>query len=179
MSPLHRRKLRLTAGEISTVIFGYITGQVVTSLIVTIYTFAVLQLLHVPGALMLAILAGVLDILPILGFFLAAAPAALLAFSVSPKTGFLVFCLYVLFHGVENYLIIPRVYGKKLRLSTLTVLLGLLVGALLAGVAGALAALPVIASYAAVERLWLRPYLRAGVSEKHELQKDEAFGEKP
>ena len=72
---------------------------------------------------------------------------------------------------------VPRVYGKSLRMSTLTVLLGLLAGALLAGIPGALAALPVIASYAAVERIWLKPYLRDGVSEKHELQKDEAFGE--
>jgi len=63
------------------------------------------------------------------------------------------------------------------RVSTLTVLLGLLAGALIAGIPGSLAALPVIASYAAIERIWLKPYLRDGVSEKHGLQKDEAFGE--
>ena len=56
-------------------------------------------------------------------------------------------------------------------------LLGLLVGLLLAGIPGTLAALPVIASYAAIERIWLKPFLRDGVSEKHELQKDKAFGE--
>jgi len=60
----------------------------------------------------------------------------------------------------------------------LTVLLGLLVGMLLAGIPGSLAALPVIASYAAIERIWLKPFLRDGVSEMHELQQDEAFGEK-
>jgi len=89
----------------------------------------------------------------------------------------IVLSLYLLFHFFENYFIVPKVYGKNLRLSTLTVLLGLLAGTLLAGIPGALAALPVIASYAAIERIWLRRYLRDGVSEKHDLQKDEAFGE--
>ncbi len=137
----------------------------------------VLSLLHVPGALSLAILAGLLDILPIIGFIISTVPAFLLGLSVSPKTAVIVLILYLLFHVFENYFIVPKVYGKNLRLSTLTVLLGLLVGMLLAGIPGTLAALPVIASYAAIERIWLKPFLRDGVSEKHELQKDEAFGE--
>jgi len=177
-SPLHRRKLRVTGQEISKVIFGYVSGQVITSLLVMIFTFIVLSVLRVPGALSLAILAGILDILPILGFIISTVPAALLALTVSPKTAVVVLILYLSFHVLENYLIVPKVYGKNLRLSTLTVLLGLLVGVLLAGIPGSLAALPVIASYAAIERIWLKPFLRDGVSEKHELQKDEAFGEK-
>jgi len=177
-SPLKRAKLRLTATEVSQVIFGYVSGQVITSLLVMVYSFAVLKLLNVPGALMLAILAGIFDILPILGFFIATAPAFLLALSVSPQTAGLVLALYLLFQLVENYLIVPMIYGKNLRVSTLTVLLGLLAGALLAGIPGALAALPIIASYAAIERIWLKPFLRDGVSEKHELQKDQHFGEK-
>ncbi len=177
-SPLHRSKIRSSTKEISTVIFGYVSGQFITSLLVTVYSLAVLSLFHVPAALMLAILAGIFDILPILGFFIAAAPAVLLALSVSPQTGFMVLVAYLLFHAVESYVIIPRVYGKSLRMSTLTVLLGLLAGTLLAGIPGALAALPVIASYAAIERIWLKPFLRDGVSEKHELQKDQVFGDK-
>ena len=177
-SPLKRAKLRITAEEISQVIFGYVMGQAITSVLVTIYAFAVLSLLQVPGSLLLAILAGLLDILPILGIVLATVPAFLLALSVSPKAGVIVVCLYLLFHLIEIYYVVPKVYGKHLRVSTLTVLLGLLAGALLAGIPGALAALPVIASYAAIERIWLKPFLRDGVSEKHELQKDQSFGEK-
>ena len=176
-SPFQRRKLRNTAKEISKMIFGYVSGQVVTSVLVMIFTFIVLSALRVPGALTLAILAGVLDILPILGFIISTVPAVLLALTVSPRTAATVLTLYLLFHLFENYFIVPKVYGKNLRLSTLTVLLGLLAGALLAGIPGSLAALPVIASYAAIERIWLKPYLRDGVSEKHDLQKDEAFGE--
>jgi predicted PurR-regulated permease PerM len=177
-SPLHRRKLRITGQEISEVIFGYVAGQVITSMLVMIFTYLVLSVLQVPGALTLAILAGILDILPILGFIISTVPAFLLALTVSPKTALIVLILYLAFHVLENYFIVPRVYGKNLRLSTLTVLLGLLVGVLLAGIAGSLAALPLIASYAAIERIWLKPFLRDGVSEKHELQKDEQFGEK-
>ena len=177
-SPLKRAKLRLTSEEISQVIFGYVTGQLITSALVTIYTFVVLSVLDVPGALMLALLAGLLDVLPILGFILATAPAFLLALSVSPKAAVIVLGLYLLFHAVETYYIVPTVYGKHLRVSTLTVLLGLLAGMLLAGIPGALAALPILASYAAIERIWLKPFLRNGVSEKHEMQKDQVFGDK-
>ncbi len=177
-SPLKRAKLRLTSEEVSQVIFGYVSGQVITSALVTVYAFVVLSVLHVPGALLLSILAGLLDILPILGIIFATAPAFLLALSVSPKTALIVVGLYLLFHALEIYYIVPKVYGKHLRVSTLTVLLGLLAGALLAGIPGALAALPIIASYAAIERIWLKPFLRDGVSEKHELQKDQHFGEK-
>ena len=177
-SPLKRAKLRLTSGEISKVIFGYVTGQFITSALVMVYAFVVLAVLNVPGALMLALLAGLLDVLPIVGFIMATVPAFLLALSVSPRTAMIVVGLYLLFHAIETYYIVPKVYGKHLRVSTLTVLLGLLAGVLLAGIPGALAALPVLASYAAIERIWLKPFLRDGVSEKHELQKDEAFGDK-
>ena len=177
-SPLHRSKIRSTSKEISTVILAYVSGQVITSVLVAVLSYVVLSLLHVPAALMLAILAGVLDVLPVLGFVIATVPAILLSLTVSPQTALIVLGLYLLLQALENYVIVPRVYGKSLRVSTLTVLLGLLAGTLLAGIPGALAALPVIASYAAIERIWLKPFLRDGVSEKHELQNEEAFGDK-
>ena len=177
-SPLNRRKLRITSTEVSQMIFGYVAGQSVTSAIVATYTFIVLTVLHVPGALMLAMMAGIFDILPIVGIFISTVPAFLLALTISPQTAFIVAGMYVLFHFLEAYLIVPKVYGARLRVSTLTVLLALLAGSMLAGIPGALAALPIIGSYAAIERIWLKPYLRDGVSEKHELQNDQEFGEK-
>jgi hypothetical protein len=70
--------------------------------------------------------------------------------------------------------IVPKVYDRHLRVPTLT----LLVCALLAGILGELAALPVIASYAASERTRLKPFLRDSVSEKHERQKEQVFSNK-
>ena len=173
-----RMKLRNTASEIAPVIFGYVAGQVITSVLVLIYSFIVLTVLKVPAALPLAIIAGLFDILPIIGFFLSTIPACLLALSVSSRTAMLVLGLYVFYHFLENYLIVPKVYGKRLRLSTLTVLLVLLAGGMLAGIPGAIAALPIIASYSVIESIWLKPFLGYGVTEKHEQQKDEEFGEK-
>lgn len=177
-SPVIRRKIQNTSEEISKVIFAYVAGQLITSGLVMIFSFTVLSLLRVPAALVLSLLAGIFDVLPILGFFVSAIPAFLLALSVSPKTAFIVLGLYLLYHAVENYFIVPKVYGNRLRLSTLTVLLGLLAGTLLAGIPGALAALPVVASYSVIERIWLKPFLGAGVAEKHEVQKEQEFGEK-
>lgn len=176
--PFTRRKMYQTSEEISLVIFRYVVGQAITSGLIMIYAFIVLSLLHVPGALMLAILAAVFDILPMLGFFFLTTPAFLLALTVSPRTAFTVLALYLIYVGVESYFIVPKIYGKSLRLSTLSVLLGLLVGTILAGIPGALAALPLVASYSVIERIWLKHYLGEGVSEKHELQKDKEFGEK-
>lgn len=159
-------------------IFNYIVGQAITSALVMVFTFSVLSLLHAPGALMLAIIAAFFDVLPMLGFFLLTAPEFLMALSASLKTALIVLALYVLYGALESKFIVPKVYGKSLRLSTLSVLLGLLVGTLLAGLPGALAALPLVASYSVIERIWLKHYLGEGVSEKHELQKEKKFGEK-
>lgn len=176
-SPVHRKKLQETAEEVSKVIFGYVTGQVLTSVLVAVYSFAVLSWLHVPAALLLALIAGLLDVIPVLGIILSTLPAMLLALTVSPKTAFIVLGLYVFFHLLESYLIIPKVYGKSMRVSMLTVMLGLLAGSIVAGIPGALASLPIVASYSAIESIWLKPFLRDGVAEKHEKQKDEEFGE--
>jgi predicted PurR-regulated permease PerM len=178
-TPVTRRKIHHTSSEVSTVIFHYVVGQVITSGLIMIYAFVVLSLLHVPAALTLAILAGIFDILPILGFLLLTAPAILLALSVSPRTALLVLLFYTAYAALESYLIVPKIYGKSLRLSTSSVLLGLLAGTLLAGIPGALAALPVVASYSVIERIWLKNYLAEGVAEKHEIQQEKEFGEKP
>jgi predicted PurR-regulated permease PerM len=176
--PLTRRKIHHTSEEVSKVIFNYIVGQAITSALVMVFTFSVLSLLHAPGALMRAIIAAFFDVLPMLGFFLLTAPEFLMALSASLKTALIVLALYVLYGALESNFIVPKVYGKSLRLSTLSVLLGLLVGTLLAGLPGALAALPLVASYSVIERIWLKHYLGEGDSEKHELQKEKKFGEK-
>ena len=168
--PFTRRKIHHTSEEISKVIFSYVVGQAITSALVMIFTFSVLSLLGVPGALMLAIMAAIFDVLPMLGFFLLTVPAFLMALSVSLKTALIVLALYVLYAALESYFIVPKVYGKSLRLSTLSVLLGLLVGTLLAGVPGALAALPLVASYSVIERIWLKHYLGEGVAAKQALR---------
>lgn len=174
----HRRKMAAAAPEIDSVVFNYMAGQFVTSMLCSVYAFVVLTLLHVPNALLLAVLAGVFDILPIIGFFLSTIPAIALGLTVSPLTALAVFLLYSAYHLVENYLIVPRVYGNKLRLSTLTVLISCLAGGLVAGVVGAIAVLPLVASYPIIERIWLRPYLERDTVIKHAEIEAEEHGPK-
>ena len=105
--------------------------------------------------------------LPLIGFFLFAIPAVALALTVSPASAAWVAALYVAYHVIENYFIVPKVYGNRLRLSTLTVLVSCLAAGLVAGVVGVILVLPVVASYPIIERMWLQPYLEPSTALKH------------
>jgi predicted PurR-regulated permease PerM len=163
----HRAKVRRTLVEARKIVFAYVAGNVLTSIFAASFVFAALMLLNVPAALLLALVAGVCDFVPVLGFILSAAPAAMLAATVSVSTAVIVIGLYVMYHFIENYFIGPKVYGHELRLSNLAVLIAFAVGAELAGVIGALLALPIAATYPAVERIWLREKLEPDTVEKH------------
>jgi predicted PurR-regulated permease PerM len=162
-----RRKMYDAAGEITDVVGHYIVGQVITSVLCGLYAFIVLLLFHVPNAGFLAIIAAVFDVLPLIGFFLFTIPAMAMALTVSPGTALLVGALYGVYHLIESYFIVPKVYGDRLRLSTLTVLISCLAAAVLAGVIGVIIVLPVVASYPVVERYWLRPHLEPDTVQKH------------
>lgn len=165
-----RAKIQKTSQEVSKVFLGYISGQAVTSVLSGIYSYAVLSLLDVPAALTLAVIAGLLDVLPVLGFFIAVVPAMLLALTVSPVTALYVLGLYILYHVIENYLIVPYVYGNRLEVSSLVVLVALLFAGTVGGVLGAIAILPIVASYPILEKIWLGPYLGRKVIEKHAIE---------
>src|SRR5581483_640745 len=164
----HRRKAAAAAEEISEVVSQYVIGNLITSVICGIYAFIVLRLLHVPNSALLAVMAGIFDLLPIFGFFLFTIPAVLLALTVSAKAAIIVAILYTAYHVAENYFIVPKVYGNRLRLSELTVLLSCLVASLLGGVIGVLLVLPIVASYPTIERIWLRPYLQRDTVQRHQ-----------
>jgi predicted PurR-regulated permease PerM len=155
----HRPRVHKTATEARVAILAYIRGNVATSIFASIFTGIVLTLLHVPAALLLALLAGIFDFVPVLGFIVSATPAVLLGLTVSIWVGVVVAALYVFYHAVENYYIAPKVYGYELRLSSLAVIVAFALGAELGGVIGALIALPLAAMYPVVENLWLRDRL--------------------
>ena len=167
MSVENRRKMDETSSEVGKVVSAYVGGQALTSLICAGYTYAVLLLLKVPLALVLAAFAGVFDILPIVGFFLFAVPAVLMAFTVSPNTAYIVAGAFIFYHGFENYLLVPKIYGNRMRVSGLVVLLAVSAGAIIAHIQGAIAVLPIVASYPFVERIWLAPYLNSRSITKH------------
>jgi predicted PurR-regulated permease PerM len=149
-----RPRAEATAACAREVIAAYVRGNVITSVLCAVITWIALSAMHVPAALVLALLAGILDFVPVVGFILSAAPAVLLGFTVSPMVALAVAIFYVLYNVVENYFIQPKVYGRELRLSDLAVIAAFLIGAELGGVLGAVLALPIAAMYPAVERIW-------------------------
>jgi predicted PurR-regulated permease PerM len=164
---VHRERMAVTAEEVSQVVYAYVRGQAIVSVLFTVYSGLVLSILHVPAVVPLAILAGLVDVIPVVGVIIATVPAVLLALTVSPTTAAIVFACYVAYHVVESYFIVPRVYGQRLRLSTLAVVLALLAGTTLQGLLGAVLVLPLVAAYPIIERIWLASYLAPEVVKDH------------
>ena len=164
---VHRERMAVTAEEVSQVVYAYVRGQAIVSVLFTVYSGLVLSILHVPAVVPLAILAGLVDVIPVVGVITATVPAVLLALTVSPTTAAIVLACYVAYHVVESYFIVPRVYGQRLRLSTLAVVLALLAGTTLQGLLGAVLVLPLVAAYPIIERIWLASYLAPEVVKDH------------
>jgi len=162
-----RDRVSVGLEEIGARMVAYVTGQSITSLLFAGYVFVFLSILHVPMALLLAVMAGIFDVLPMIGIFLALAPAVLMGLTVSPQTALIIVGGYIGYHLLEAYFLVPKVYGNKLHLSTLAVILAFTAGGMLVGVVGAIAALPLVAAYPALERLWLSPTLEPEVVEEH------------
>jgi predicted PurR-regulated permease PerM len=169
----YRNRVAETAAEASNVVMAYMRGQVITSALCGIWVYAMLMLLHVPAALPLAVVATLADIIPVVGTIIMTLPGVLVASSVSPLAAFEVLAGYLLYHLIENYVVIPRVYGKQMRLSTIGVLLSVTIGGSLLGIAGAVLALPFVAAYPIIERLWLGSYLAPETIEDHAALHDE------
>jgi len=163
----YREKVAITASEVSVVVHAFVSGQFLAALLFALFTGALLMILGVPAAAPLAVLAGLCNVIPVLGIVLATFPAALLALAVSPGTAGVVVAAYLGYHLFETYFLLPRIYGNKLKISTLSVLLALLIGGTLQGIVGAVLVLPLVAAYPIIERHWLSGYLQARVLTDH------------
>lgn len=163
----YRARMARTVPEMSEVVFAYVGGQLATSVLCTVVTFSALTAFRVPAALPLALLAGIADAIPIVGVVVSTVPAVLMALTVSPVAAAGVLLVYVVYHVLETYVIVPRIYGRRLQLSTLAVLLALVVGGTLQGILGAILVLPLVAAYPIIERIWLHEYLSDEVIHDH------------
>jgi len=122
---------------------GYVTGNLLISLIAGSASALVLVLLGVPYALALGLLVAILDLIPLAGATLAGIVIVTVAALHSVSAGIIVAIFFVLYQQLENHLLQPLVYGRTVELSPLTVLIAVLIGAEVAGVLGALSAIPV------------------------------------
>lgn len=121
----------------------WLRGQLLLSLIVFVMVYVGLSLLGIEYALILALVAGIFEIVPFLGPWISAVPGVFFAFAESPGKALAVAILYFVVQQIENNLIVPKVMGKTTGLNPLVVLLAILTGARLGGIVGALLAVPV------------------------------------
>jgi predicted PurR-regulated permease PerM len=134
---------------------GYVTGNLTISLIAGVVSTIVLSVVGVPYALALGLLVAILDLIPLAGATIAAVAVSTIAFLDSTQSGIIVLVFFVLYQQLENHVLQPVVYGRTVQLSPLAVLIAVLIGAELAGVIGALAAIPVAGTIQVVLVDWL------------------------
>jgi predicted PurR-regulated permease PerM len=135
---------------------GYVTGNLLISLIAGVSTTVVLLALGVPFALALGLLVAILDLIPLAGATLAAVIVTLVALTQSPTSAIIVLAFFIVYQQLENHLLQPVVYGRTVQLSPLAVLISVLVGAEVAGIVGALSAIPVAGTIQILIVDWLR-----------------------
>lgn len=121
---------------------SWMRGQLALMLIVGLMSYIGLTFLGVEFAVPLAFIAGLLEIMPNIGPTVAMVPAVLVALGTSPLLGGAVFALYFLIQQLENNLIVPKIMSKAVGLSPLVIVLALLIGYRVAGIAGAVLSVP-------------------------------------
>jgi predicted PurR-regulated permease PerM len=147
---------RIDAGHglgLTTDLIGrWIRGQLLLGAVIFAATLVGLLLLSVIGfrefadfAVLLALVAGILELVPVIGPIIAAIPAILIGASISPAAALAAVALYTVIQQVENHLLVPKVMGDAVDLHPAVVILSIIVGASLFGIWGAILAAPVVA----------------------------------
>jgi predicted PurR-regulated permease PerM len=147
---------RAVGNDIYRTIGGYISGNLLISVIAGFCAALVLLILGVPYALALGLVVAVLDLIPLAGATLAAILVSIVAFLDSTTAGVVTVVFFIVYQQLENHILQPVVYGRTVQLSPLAVLVSILIGAELAGVLGALGAIPVAGSLQVLLKDWLQ-----------------------
>jgi predicted PurR-regulated permease PerM len=136
-------RLRRVGSACARTVTGYLTGNLLISVICGVLTYLVLLIAGVPFAELIALFVAVADLIPLVGATLGAVAAGIAAFLHSLPTGIVVVVFFILYQQVENHLLQPVIMGRTVKLSPLTVVLAILFAVQLAGILGALLAIPV------------------------------------
>ena len=138
-----RPRWRKVGHDVYRTVGGYVTGNLAISLIAGTLTTAVLLALGVPFAVALGVIVAILDLIPLAGATIAGVIIGTVAFLHSITAGIVVVVFFIVYQQLENHFLQPVVYSRTVKLSPLVVLVAVLVGAKLAGILGALGAIPV------------------------------------
>jgi predicted PurR-regulated permease PerM len=130
-------------GRVEKKIGRWIRGQLLLGFIIGVITYIGLKLFGIPYALVLAVFAGILELLPFAGPIIAAVPAVILGFLQSPTLGIIMILFYALVQQLENNLIVPQVMRRAVGMHPVMVIVALLAGVKLGGLIGVLIAIPI------------------------------------
>ena len=152
-----QERARRVGVQIYKTIGGYVTGNLLISVIAGIASTVVLLVTGVSFAVALGLLVAILDLVPLAGATLAAIIVTTVAFiDQGWIVGLIVLVFFVVYQQVENHVLQPLVYSRTVQLSPLAILISVLIGAKLAGVLGALGAIPVAGAIQVILAEWLR-----------------------
>jgi len=143
--PAERPRVEDACHRVSGKVSGWLGGQLLLAMIIGGTAALGLFLMGVPYFYVLALIAGVGEMIPIVGPLLAAVPAVAVGFSVSPALALGVAVFFFLQQQVENHVLVPKVMARQVGVSAAAVIIALLVGGALLGVVGAILAVPTVA----------------------------------
>jgi len=152
-----RPRWQRVGSEIYRTVGGYVTGNILISVIAGVAAAIVLFGLGSKYSIALAVVVAVLDLIPLAGATLAAVIVSAVVFiELGWVKGVIIVVFFLVYQQLENHVLQPIIYGRTVQLSPLVVLVSVLIGAELAGILGALAAIPVAGIVQAVGREFLR-----------------------
>jgi predicted PurR-regulated permease PerM len=143
--PKHTREFDFVMLAVGSTADAYVRGQVLMSLLIGFYTTITMALLGVHYAVVLGVAAAILELVPLIGAVIAMVLAVGVALLQSPALGIAAVIVGLLGHALEAYVVGPRISGRVTRLHPLVAMAGLLVGAEVGGVLGALVGVPIAA----------------------------------
>jgi predicted PurR-regulated permease PerM len=156
-------RARRILADVNRSVTGYVLGNAATSVIAGVVCFIALTATHVPFASVFGVWVAMVDLLPLVGGLLAGVPTVAFAFLHSPSAGIVLAIVFLVYQQVENHILNPIIMSKTVKLNPLWVILSVLAGAELAGIGGALIAIPAAASVQVVLRdVWNERQQRAG-----------------
>jgi predicted PurR-regulated permease PerM len=133
-------------------IAGFVTGNLLASLLAAVVVTVVMLVAGVPYALPLGLFVGIVDLVPFIGPVVATLVVSMVALAQGTETALTVFVLLVAYHMIEGHTVRPLLYGRAVDLSPLAVLVSLLLCTEIAGILGALAAIPIAGTIGVVVR---------------------------
>jgi len=142
----YNERIETTISQMNVMLGNYVRGQLTLSFIMAVLVTVGLTIFGVKYALLLGLIAGVAELIPMVGPILGFVPAALLALAISPAKLLWVVILYAGLHLLENNVLVPRIMGRNMDLHPMTVIIAMMIGAQVLGVLGVLIALPVTAA---------------------------------